>query len=123
MNKLKETLGFLFLTAAEILTIAYDSILYRLQREAAAWFDTYRYFAIRFIPVFLLGFLITFALCLSNKRKLLFWFALYFFADIMILSINHFYFLLYDFIGISFAIGLNLGGAVCMITRLHTERE
>lgn len=123
MSKIKQYKEVLILTIAEILAIIYDSFFYELQKEAATWFRSYFYFGVRFLPLFIIGFLIIFTLYSVNKKRLLFAFTFYFIIDILLLCINRFFFLFYDFIGISFILGVNLGGVIYMIILLLKNKN
>ena len=112
MSKLKQYKEVLFLTIIEILAIAYDSFLFKFQKEASAWFRTYSYLGIRYVPLFIIGFLTIFTLLSVNKRRMFFVFAFYLIVDILLLFINHYFFLFYDFIGVSFILGINLAGTI-----------
>ena len=110
--KIKDNFVYATLSLSEIIALAYDSILYQMQKEAAMWYRSYLYFAIRFLPLFMIG-LFTMHILRCRKQKNIFYiFILFFIIDLLLLCINHFYLLFYDYIGISFVLGMNIGGIV-----------
>ena len=107
---------YILLFFAQILALLYDTVFQSLQRHAGAWYQGEIVLALRYIPLFVIGILLSISGYLGRNLKG-YGVILFILFNLLLLVYHYYVFLFREFIGMSLVVGYYIGVIIIKLVR------